>query len=138
MADVRTVIATNQRGIHLGVMTAADVTAVNDRLLGLLAQRGARVDALYVCPHGADACDCRKPLPGLLLRAAKEHPGLQLSEAVMVGDSETDVLAGRAAGARTVLLGHGPNAGSLADSIQADLMAAVDWILMGGERRRSP
>jgi D-glycero-D-manno-heptose 1,7-bisphosphate phosphatase len=135
-ADIRTVIVTNQRGVDLGLMTAADVTAVNDRLRSLLGERGAWVDALYVCPHGADTCDCRKPLPGLLFLAAREHPGLHLSEAVMVGDSETDVLAGRAAGACTVLLGKGHESGSLADSIQANLLAAVGWILMGGERHQ--
>ena len=75
-AGFAVVLVTNQRGVSLGRMSAADVDAVNDRLQKLLAEAGvAPLDGAYVCPHGFDACDCRKPLPGLLLQALAEHDG---------------------------------------------------------------
>jgi D-glycero-D-manno-heptose 1,7-bisphosphate phosphatase len=91
------------------------------------------LDGIYVCPHGPDdACDCRKPLPGLALRAAAEL-GLDPKASLMIGDKIADVGLGRAIGARTVLVrtGHGAQeeaaAGPLADCVADDLAAAADW-----------
>jgi D-glycero-D-manno-heptose 1,7-bisphosphate phosphatase len=103
-AGIPVLVVTNQRGIALGRMTEADLAAVHRRLAELLAAEGARVDAWYHCPHDRGECDCRKPEPGMLLRAAREH-GVDLERSVMIGDAESDVEAGRRAGARTVLLG---------------------------------
>ncbi len=112
------VVVTNQRGIALGRMTEADLAAVHARLDELLAAEGARVDAYYHCPHERGECDCRKPGTAMLERAAAEH-GLDLRRAVMIGDAESDVEAGRRVGARTVLLGA--EAGSLAEAVEAVL-----------------
>ena len=93
------VVLTNQRGVALGKMTLQDVVAVNDALRQRLSLSGAQVDRFYVCPHNAASCLCRKPAPGLLLQAAAEGPSLRLDHTVMIGDSESDVEAGIAAGA---------------------------------------
>jgi D-glycero-D-manno-heptose 1,7-bisphosphate phosphatase len=122
------VVVTNQRGVARGSMTVEDVERVNNRLAALLAAHDAHVDAFYVCPHSSDSCDCRKPLPGLLLRAASEH-GIILDAAVMVGDSASDVAAGRAAGVTTVRLAGA--ADPEADLTVADLATAVERTLDG-------
>jgi D-glycero-D-manno-heptose 1,7-bisphosphate phosphatase len=98
-AGTRVVVVTNQRGIALGKMSAADVEDIHRRMAA-----EAPVDAVYYCPHEEDSCDCRKPQPGMLLRAARELPGVELAECVMIGDSTSDMEAGAAAGCRLVLI----------------------------------
>jgi D-glycero-D-manno-heptose 1,7-bisphosphate phosphatase len=129
-AGLRVVLVSNQRGVGRRLMTPAELDAVQDRLQAMLAGAGARLDAAYHCPH-LGGCRCRKPLPGLLLRAAAEMPGLRLDSAVTVGDAESDVAAGRAAGTATVRLGP-PGTPTTADKLSADLPEAVDWILADG------
>ncbi|MCV7411478.1 histidinol phosphate phosphatase [Mycobacterium florentinum] len=125
-AGLRTVLVTNQRWLSEPSADPAHFDAIQDRLRELLAERGARLDAAYHCPHAANSCDCRKPLAGMLIRAAAEY-GFDLAESVMVGDSDADVAAGRAAGATTVLLRAGD--GGDADVVVDDLAAAVRLIL---------
>jgi D-glycero-D-manno-heptose 1,7-bisphosphate phosphatase len=92
------VVVSNQRGVALGLMTDQDLDAVDARLHEL----AGGLDASYYCTHAiGDECDCRKPEPGLLLRAADEL-GLDLSTSWMVGDSAGDIGAGLAAGCRTL------------------------------------
>jgi D-glycero-D-manno-heptose 1,7-bisphosphate phosphatase len=92
------VITSNQRGVALGLMTGDDLYDVDARVRELI----GGIDASYYCTHSiGDACDCRKPEPGLLLRAADEL-GIDLSASWMVGDSPTDMAAGIAAGCRTL------------------------------------
>jgi D-glycero-D-manno-heptose 1,7-bisphosphate phosphatase len=122
-------IVTNQRGIALGRMTLADLEAVHERLLGLLASSGAHVDAVYVCPHQKGTCRCRKPLPGLLLQAQRDVGDMDLSEAVLIGDSLSDIQAGRAAGTMTVLLSSGATENGGADHVAPSLLQAVTWLL---------
>jgi D-glycero-D-manno-heptose 1,7-bisphosphate phosphatase len=86
-------------------MTEDDVEAVNEQLAILLKEFGAFVDGVYVCPHEIGVCECRKPMPGLLVRCAAEHPPLRLSHSVMIGDTETDMTAGMVVGAQTILVG---------------------------------
>jgi D-glycero-D-manno-heptose 1,7-bisphosphate phosphatase len=97
-------VVTNQRGVALGRMSLADVDAVNGRLGQLLADQGAFVNDIYVCPHETGSCDCRKPAPGLLLQARERHPELDWERAAIFGDSLSDVLAGRHLGLLTVLI----------------------------------
>ncbi len=105
-AGVPTVVVTNQRGIALGRMSERDLDAVHERLAALHDEEaGARLDKILHCPHDEGVCDCRKPGTGLLLRAAAELPGLSLGNSVMIGDSQSDVDAGHAAGMRTIRLG---------------------------------
>ena len=97
----RVVVVTNQRGVSCGLYTYAEMDALHEHMKTELALCGASVDAVYACTHGfEDACACRKPKPGMLVAAA-EDLGIDLSRSVMVGDRETDVEAGRAAGCAT-------------------------------------
>ena len=129
-AGLRVVVVTNQRGVALGRMSAADVEDIHTRMLSA----GLDVDRVYYCPHGKGECDCRKPLPGMLERAAREVPGVSLGRsAAMVGDTETDMQAGRAVGAVLVKVGA---ASSDVDHACASLPEAVDWLLEAFEVRR--
>ena len=135
------VVVTNQSVVARGLVTEEQLREIHRALEAQLRARDAAVDAIYYCPHhpkGAVAiyrtvCDCRKPEPGMLLRAAADL-AIDLRESVMVGDADSDIEAGRRAGCRTVLLrASGGAAGSAADSaadhVAADLSAAVGWIL---------
>lgn len=127
-AAIRVILATNQRWLS-GMPDMDSYARVHGRLEKLLAADGAHLDAAYFCPHARGSCCCRKPDPGMLQRAAKEH-GFRLGEAIMIGDSETDVTAGRAAGAVTILLRSGrKTVSSNADLVAADLAEAVNLIL---------
>lgn len=99
------VVVTNQRGVARGLMTAAILDAINVRLLGMIRDAGGDIDAFEVCPHEIGSCDCRKPAPGMLLRALARHPGVSAADSVVVGDSVSDLQAGAAIGARTALVG---------------------------------
>ena len=102
----RPILVTNQRGIARGLMSDDDLHEIHRWLQQELSRRAAPgFDAIYYCPHGADdGCECRKPRPGMLLQAAREH-GIDLSRSWMIGDSPGDVAAGRAAGCRTAWVG---------------------------------
>jgi D-glycero-D-manno-heptose 1,7-bisphosphate phosphatase len=103
----RIVLVTNQSAVGRGLITRETAEAINDRLLAVIEDAGGRVDAVYMCPHGPDdGCDCRKPLPGLLLRAAADLD-LDLDRSLMIGDALTDIQAGQAAGVRSALLRTG-------------------------------
>jgi histidinol-phosphate phosphatase family protein len=98
------VIVTNQSGIGRGYFDEQQLKAVHARMREELHARGADFDALYYCPHiPEDSCSCRKPRPGLLLRAASELD-LDLNLSYTIGDNGKDIEAGRAAGTRTVLI----------------------------------
>ncbi len=98
------VVVSNQRGVARGRMSAATVDDMHRRLCEQLQAVGLTLlDVLY-CPHEHDTCDCRKPQPGMLLRASAQH-GLDLDRSWMVGDAESDVEAGRRAGCRTIRVG---------------------------------
>jgi D-glycero-D-manno-heptose 1,7-bisphosphate phosphatase len=121
-------VATNQSGVGRGLYDETDVEAVNLRLTELLAERGVHVDGVYVCPHEPDAgCECRKPRPGLLLQAGRDHC-IDFDQSVMVGNRQSDVEAGHAAGCRSVLLSDITPPGSTADAVVPDLLAASHWI----------
>lgn len=125
------VVVTNQSGVGRGYFTRAAVGAQHRRLRRLLAAEGVRLAAIEVCPHTSeDGCRCRKPLPGMLLRAARRL-GIDLARSYMVGDKASDVGAGRAAGCRTIAVGQPC---PTADCAVPDLPAAAALIL----RRRPP
>jgi len=131
-AGLWTAVVTNQRGIALGRMGSADLDAIHHRLQHLLRQEGAFVDAIYVCPHQIGTCSCRKPAPGLLLTAQREHPTIDFAHAAIVGDSPTDVEAGRRLGLMTVLLADadaGRAIPSEADHVVADLLQAASLLI---------
>ena len=111
-AGFRLVVVSNQPGVGLGYFPVEALGAVERRLRQLLEAAGVRLLGCYFCPHApvtpgeADACGCRKPAPGLLIRAARDHD-IDLRSSWMVGDILDDVEAGRAAGCRTVLVDTG-------------------------------
>ncbi|MGN1375871.1 MAG: D-glycero-beta-D-manno-heptose 1,7-bisphosphate 7-phosphatase [Prevotella sp.] len=109
------IVVTNQPVIARGEVTWEELNEIHKKMATLLGKDGAYVDAVYVCPHHPDKgfegerpeykidCDCRKPKPGLLLQAAKDF-NIDLSQSIMIGDSERDVEAGEAAGCRECIL----------------------------------
>jgi histidinol-phosphate phosphatase family protein len=130
-AGVRLGVVSNQSGVARGLISSGDVAAVNARVEELLGPLGAWA----VCPHGAgDGCGCRKPEPGLVLRAA-EALGVEPDRCAVVGDIGADVEAALAAGARAVLVPTArtlPHEVEAAPEVAADLHEAVDLLL--GER----
>lgn len=102
------VIVTNQSAVGRGIISLETAEEINHRLVRLIRERGGRVDGVYLCPHAPDeGCECRKPEPGLLLRAAGEM-SLDLKRSWMIGDAWSDVQAGQAASVRgTILLRTG-------------------------------
>lgn len=98
------VVCTNQAGIARGTIALETVDDIHSRMVAEIAKVGGAIERVYYCPHAKDAnCGCRKPRPGLLLRA-RDELGLDLSDAVFIGDSMTDVRAGLAAGVHTMLV----------------------------------
>jgi D-glycero-D-manno-heptose 1,7-bisphosphate phosphatase len=146
------VVVTNQPVVARGLVDEDGVRAVHDALDAMLRAHGAHVDAFYFCPHHPRAtieryrldCECRKPRPGLLTRAASEL-ALDLGTSVMVGDRLSDVTAGARAGCKTVLVTTGKHldapiespdpSDATPDFVAADVGAAVDWALelFGGD-----
>jgi D,D-heptose 1,7-bisphosphate phosphatase len=134
-------IATNQGCVAKGMITEEELGEIHFRLVSMLGAEGAEVDGIYCCPHHPEGtvpdfaieCDCRKPRPGLLERAAAEHD-LDLADCVMIGDTMRDLEAARQAGARGVLVltGHGQDTASKehgATHVAPDLASAVSWLL---------
>ncbi|MBO9570618.1 MAG: HAD family hydrolase, partial [Chitinophagaceae bacterium] len=101
------VIITNQSGVALGYFSLDEVEKVKTALNNICALNGIYLDGFYCCPHHADDnCECRKPKPGLLLKAADEM-NIDLSGSWMIGDILNDVEAGKKAGCKTVLIENG-------------------------------
>lgn len=98
------VVITNQRCVAKGLMTIAQLEAMHQRMTEFLAERGARIDAIYYCPHELEPiCRCRKPAPGLFVDAARDY-GIELPASWMIGDSDIDIEAGKNAGCKTARL----------------------------------
>lgn len=103
-AGWKVVVATNQWPVGAGVIAADALARIHDLMVTGVENAGGRIDAIYACVHPPrQACECAKPAPGMLLRAAREHD-LHLGSSWMVGDQLKDLAAGRAAGCRTVLV----------------------------------
>ena len=124
------IVVTNQRGISKGLITTAELESIHHRMCEHLACAGARIHAVYYCPHGLEPpCTCRKPQPGMLLAAARGHD-IDLAASWMIGDSDKDVEAGKRVGCRTArLISDGKPADSGADVLASSLLAAVPKIL---------
>jgi D-glycero-D-manno-heptose 1,7-bisphosphate phosphatase len=103
------VIITNQRGIAKGLMTNRDLSMIHLHMTRELAEHDICLDGIYFCPHeDYEECFCRKPEPGMLIQASRDLC-LDLGESYMVGDSLSDVRAGRNAGVRTVHITNDPD-----------------------------
>lgn len=99
-------IITNQRGIARGLMSEKDLHDIHENMKEELGRENIEIKGIYYCPHEKDVCDCRKPKPGMLIKAAGDYD-IKLDEAVMIGDGDSDIEAGKAAGCRTVKLEKG-------------------------------
>jgi D-glycero-D-manno-heptose 1,7-bisphosphate phosphatase len=140
------IVATNQSGVARGLFDAALVEQVHRQLAGWVEAGGGRLDAIYYCPHHPREgqppyraeCDCRKPRPGMLERAAREH-GIDLASSWMIGDGLVDLEAGVAAGVGVVHVLTGYGRGLVENQPQrfrvqahhtaVDLLDAVRWIV---------
>jgi D-glycero-D-manno-heptose 1,7-bisphosphate phosphatase len=132
-AGRRVMVVTNQSAVGRGLVSAATLSAIHDRLLQLVACEFGGIERVFVCPHLPQAdCGCRKPRPGLLF-AARDEAGVDLDDAVLVGDMASDIEAAHAAGCRAIMVTQGDGAlrGWRADDVPtvADLGAAVDLLI---------
>jgi D-glycero-D-manno-heptose 1,7-bisphosphate phosphatase len=128
------IVVTNQPDVSRGTQQRSLVEAMHAAL-----RRALPLDGFYVCYHDdADACQCRKPMPGLLLTAAGEH-GISLPDSYMVGDRWRDVEAGRRAGCRNVWIDRGysePRPAAPPDFTGRSLAEAAAWILQDGRQEQ--
>lgn len=105
------ILITNQSGIGRGFFDEKDLLEIHSKLVDELSKNGAKLDAIYFCPHiSEDACDCRKPKAGMILEAARDFQ-IDLRKSWMIGDKRVDVETGINAGTKTalVLTGYGKN-----------------------------
>jgi len=138
----KVVVASNQSGVARGYLTEDDVHEQNRSIAEELATKGAHVDAFYFCPHHPEYgktlyridCDCRKPKPGMLIRAAVDL-NLDLEQSYMIGDLFSDVETGKRAGCKAILVltGHGREQLSMAEGLEAD-SEKIDEDPYGDER----
>ncbi|MDD5475165.1 MAG: HAD family hydrolase [Syntrophales bacterium] len=139
-SGMKAVVVTNQSGVARGFFDEAFIAEVHDRINELLGAAGSRIDGFYHCPHHPEGgisgytiiCDCRKPHPGMLYRAALELE-IDLGRSYMVGDTLKDIEAAERAGARGVLVrtGYGmyQPVSNLPAHIADNVFDAVNWIL---------
>ena len=160
-SGMKAIVVTNQSGVARGFFDESMVAAIHEKMQKILEREGARIDRFYYCPHHPtggqgdylQSCSCRKPAPGMLLRAAEELD-LSLDDSYIIGDTLKDIEAGARIGVKGVLVqtGYGEESvATLAASgretaagtaicrpayAAADLEAAVRWIIAdrGGER----
>jgi D-glycero-D-manno-heptose 1,7-bisphosphate phosphatase len=129
-ANYLVIVVTNQRGVAKGLLTIQTLEDIHLKMTTHLAAAGARLDAIYYCPHGSDQpCACRKPSPGMLLSAAHDHD-IDLKNSWMIGDTDSDIEAGKHAGCRTIkITNDATGAASTADYSSVSLLAAVRKVL---------
>lgn len=127
-------IISNQSAVCRGIISIDMLHTIHRALQNELQKKGAHIDGIYVCPHAPEMrCACRKPEPGLFLQAAKEHH-ITLSDAWFIGDSKTDLLAGKRAGTHVILIRTNQNNIDSNDELAADytcnsLAEAVDFLI---------
>jgi len=99
----RIVIVTNQQGIAKGIMSDKDLDVLHNYMLFELKKNGGVIDKIYYCPHLAtESCNCRKPKPGMIQQAIIDFPEIKVEDSYLIGDSDTDILAGNKMGLITV------------------------------------
>lgn len=137
----KVIVVTNQSGIARGYFTEETLGKIHEKMKGELARAGARVDAIYYCPHHPDdGCDCRKPKPGMALQAASDLD-IDFSQSYVVGDMDMDIEMGHRIGCKTLLIGDKKDkllplteeGKVIADAIVSDLLEAARRILDGIE-----
>lgn len=135
-AGWRVFVFTNQAGVGRGCLTQQALDEIHARLQQQIAQNGGEITAIYACPHTPEEdCDCRKPRPGMLFEATREHD-IDLTQSYAIGDTSRDIAAGKTAGCRAILVlsGHTHTYDSATfpdpqpDRVFADLPAAAQWL----------
>lgn len=137
-AGYQVVVVSNQQAVGKGIISEDALQRMQDRITDLVELSGGHISAFYYCRHlASEGCLCRKPQPGMLLKAA-EDLDIDLGRSVMVGDTERDIVAGKRAGCKTVLVLTGgltrEDASAMAcvpDFVAEDLRAAADHIAAG-------
>jgi D-glycero-D-manno-heptose 1,7-bisphosphate phosphatase len=133
-AGLTVIVVSNQRGIALGRVSVEQLELVHDQMRSHLAGQGARLDAIYYCPHDRGECNCRKPDIGLFEQAMNDFPQVNANNSVVIGDSLSDIQAGRRLGMKTIFIQGEPDrqkagaqaAASLADGVASSLLQAVE------------
>jgi histidinol-phosphate phosphatase family protein len=128
----KVIVITNQSGIARGYFTEQMLALIHQKMKDELAKHGAKVDAIYYCPHHPDdGCDCRKPKTALFHRATQEME-IDFNLSYVIGDLPMDIEAGRALGCKTILVTTGPKGGNAVldrpDYIADSLIKAALWI----------
>ena len=133
-ASYRLAVVTNQSGIGRGYFSTEQYAEFQAHLVDDLARQGVRIEASYFCPHRPEAeCECRKPRPGLLLRAASEL-GADLAQSWVIGDSSVDVELAQRGGCRSAVL-VGAEGGTLPEAQRAANFEAAVEIVLGADQR---
>lgn len=128
-AGYSVIVVTNQRCIAKGLVTDAEINTLHRQMCRVLSTAGATIDAVYYCPHqNTPPCSCRKPAPGMLLSAARDHE-IDLTESWMVGDSDIDIAAGKKAGCKTARLATSGETIGNADIASRSLLNLIQEIL---------
>lgn len=135
-AEYLLILITNQSGIARGLISMEQLDKIHQKLQLQLAVSGARLDAIYYCPHhpdfpyvdGLTGCNCRKPAPGMILQAIKEH-NIDPACSFMIGDRSSDIKIGLKTGVTPVFIGSAPLTGYESVVTFPTLGAAADWII---------
>jgi D-glycero-D-manno-heptose 1,7-bisphosphate phosphatase len=108
--DYHAIVVSNQQGVGKGLMSAADLEEITRKFIAEVEAQGGRIHGVYYCTHRAqEDCPCRKPKPGLLLRAQAEHH-FAFEDTFFIGDAESDLLAARAVGCPAIMVSDTPPA----------------------------
>lgn len=119
-------VVTNQGGVGLGFMKENQLIQIHDYMIKELKKKGAIIDEVVYCPHKPkEGCACRKPNSKLIEDLAYKYD-VDLTKSYMVGDTDTDIMAGKKAGTKGIFLGESD---PLADAVFPDLLSAADWII---------
>lgn len=124
-AGCAVVLVTNQRGMATGALTRGQLLQVQRSLVGQLAEAGAHLDAIQLCPHERDSCDCRKPRGGMLREALRRAPWASRERCVLVGDQRSDLAAAGSAGVPAVRV----------DGAHSSLQLVVEKLIRGNPSR---
>jgi D-glycero-D-manno-heptose 1,7-bisphosphate phosphatase len=133
----RVLVASNQRGVALGLYTLGTLHAIHEEFQQQLARADAHIDGFFVCPHDKNSCECRKPRPGLFLQAQKRFPALTAARSLMIGDSLSDIEFAKNLGMKAIFIEGDPThrkpgaekAVALADACCTSLAEAVALLL---------
>jgi D-glycero-D-manno-heptose 1,7-bisphosphate phosphatase len=139
-AGLTVMVVTNQRGVSLGLYTVEQLESIHREMQTHLAQHGARVNAIYYCPHDRGVCRCRKPGSGMFEQAFQEFSEAGPHNSVMIGDSLSDIQAGNNLGMQTIFIQGEPDrqapgaveAAALASGVAESLLEAVEQLMLLG------